>query len=50
MTLDDYFEQVCREGLQKRLETNVAHLRSRGLLRKTIDEYGGSAESGDRLY
>jgi DNA polymerase-3 subunit alpha len=39
MTLDDYFEQVCRAGLQKRLETNVAHLRSRGLLRKTIDEY-----------
>ena len=39
MTLDDYFEQVCREGLQKRLETNVAHLRSRGLLRKTVDEY-----------
>src|SRR5271168_1659530 len=34
MTLDDYFEQVCRAGLQKRLETNVAHLRSRGLLRK----------------
>jgi DNA polymerase-3 subunit alpha len=39
MTLDDYFEQVCREGLQKRLETNVAHLRSRGLLKKTVDEY-----------
>ena len=39
MTLDDYFEQVCREGLKKRLETNVAHLRSRGLLRKTIDDY-----------
>lgn len=39
MSLDDYFEQVCREGLKKRLETNVAHLRSRGLLRKTIDEY-----------
>ena len=39
MTLDDYFEQVCREGLKKRLETNVAHLRSRGLLRKTVDDY-----------
>jgi DNA polymerase-3 subunit alpha len=39
MTLDDYFEQVCREGLKKRLETNVAHLRSRGLLRKTLDDY-----------
>jgi DNA polymerase-3 subunit alpha len=38
-TLFSYFERVCREGLQKRLETAVAHLRSRGLLRKTIDEY-----------
>ena len=39
MTLDSYFEQVCREGLQKRLETNVAHLRSRGLLRKSVADY-----------
>ena len=39
MTLDDYFEQVCREGLKKRLEMNVAHLRSRGLLRKSLDDY-----------
>jgi len=38
-TLYTYFEQVCREGLKKRLETAVAHLRSRGLQRKTIDEY-----------
>ena len=38
-TLDSYFEQVCREGLQKRLDTSVAHLRARGLLRKTIPEY-----------
>jgi DNA polymerase-3 subunit alpha len=39
MDLDGYFEQVCREGLAKRLATNVAHLRSRGLLRKTETEY-----------
>ena len=39
MNLDGYFEQVCREGLQKRLATNVAHLRSRGLLRKSIEDY-----------
>ena len=39
MDLDGYFEQVCRQGLQKRLETNVAHLRSRGLQRKTIEDY-----------
>ena len=38
-TLFSYFERVCREGLQKRLGTAVAHLRSRGLLRKTLDEY-----------
>ncbi len=39
MNLDGYFEQVCRTGLQKRLATNVTHLRSRGLLRKSEDEY-----------
>src|SRR5271154_4870597 len=38
-TLDSYFEQVCRKGLEMRLETSVAHLRQRGLLRKTIPEY-----------
>ncbi len=38
-TLDSYFEEVCREGLRKRLDTAVAHLRERGLLRKTIAEY-----------
>jgi DNA polymerase-3 subunit alpha len=39
MDLDGYFEQVCREGLAKRLATNVAHLRARGLLKKTEAEY-----------
>jgi DNA polymerase III subunit alpha len=38
-TLFTYFEKVCRDGLQKRLDTAVAHLRSRGLLRKTIPDY-----------
>jgi DNA polymerase III subunit alpha len=38
-TLDSYFEAVCREGLKKRLDTAVAHLRDRGLLRKTIADY-----------
>jgi DNA polymerase-3 subunit alpha len=38
-TLYSYFEKVCRAGLQKRLETSVSHLRSRGLLRKTIADY-----------
>ena len=38
-TLDSYFEKVCREGLKKRLDTAVAHLRERGLLRKTVEDY-----------
>ena len=38
-TLDSYFEQVCRLGLKKRLETNVAFLQSRGLLRKSVEDY-----------
>jgi DNA polymerase III subunit alpha len=38
-TLDSYFEQICREGLTMRLETAVAHLRDRGLLKKTIPDY-----------
>jgi DNA polymerase-3 subunit alpha len=38
-TLDSYFEQVCREGLEMRLNTAVAHLRGRGLLKKTIPDY-----------
>jgi DNA polymerase III subunit alpha len=38
-TLDTYFERVCREGLEMRLNTAVAHLRQRGILRKTIPEY-----------
>ena len=38
-TLESYFEQVCREGLQKRLATAYAQLVARGLQKKTIDEY-----------
>ena len=38
-TLDTYFERVCREGLEMRLNTAVAHLRQRGILKKTIPEY-----------
>jgi len=38
-TLDSYFEQVCREGLKKRLATAIEHLRANGLLKKTIPEY-----------
>jgi DNA polymerase-3 subunit alpha len=38
-TLDSYFEQICREGLKMRLDTAVAHLRDRGILKKTIPDY-----------
>ena len=38
-TLDSYFEQVCRKGLEKRLATSIEHLRATGLLKKTIPDY-----------
>ena len=38
-TLESYFEKVCREGMKKRLDTAVAHLRARGLLRKSVEDY-----------
>ena len=38
-TLETYFERVCREGLEMRLNTAVAHLRERGILKKTLPEY-----------
>ncbi len=34
-TIDSYFEQVCREGLKKRLETAVRQLELRGVRRAT---------------
>src|SRR6201986_5097895 len=38
-TLDSYFEVVCREGWKHRRETTVAHLESRGILKKSIADY-----------
>jgi DNA polymerase III subunit alpha len=38
-TIDSYFEQVCREGLKKRLETAVRQLELRGVLRTPLHEY-----------
>jgi DNA polymerase-3 subunit alpha len=38
-TIDSYFEQVCREGFRKRLETAVRRLEARGALRTPLDEY-----------
>ena len=38
-TIDSYFEQVCRAGLRKRLDTAVRQLELRGVLRSTVEEY-----------
>ena len=43
-TLFSYFEKVCREGLRKRFDTSIAHLRASGLLRKTIADYEARLE------
>jgi DNA polymerase-3 subunit alpha len=43
-TIDSYFEQVCREGYKKRLDTAVRHLESRGLLRTPVHEYEARLE------
>ena len=39
LTLDDYFEQVCREGWRKRRDSAIRHLESTGKLRKSIADY-----------
>jgi DNA polymerase-3 subunit alpha len=38
-TIDSYFEDICRKGFQKRLDTAIHHLESRGLLRYPRHEY-----------
>jgi DNA polymerase III subunit alpha len=38
-TIDSYFEEVCREGLKKRLDTAVRQLELRGVRRATPHEY-----------
>jgi len=38
-TIDSYFEQVCRQGLRKRLDTSVRQLELRGVRRSTPEEY-----------
>jgi DNA polymerase-3 subunit alpha len=38
-TIDSYFEEVCRAGLKKRLDTAVRQLELRGIRRSTPDEY-----------
>ncbi len=43
-TTASYFEQVCREGYKKRLETSIRLLESRGMLRTPIHEYDARLE------
>src|SRR6202034_3017770 len=38
-SIDSYFEEVCRAGFEKRLQTAIQHLKDRGLLRKTEADY-----------
>jgi DNA polymerase III subunit alpha len=38
-TIDSYFEEVCRQGFKKRLDTAIHHLESRGQLKKSMAEY-----------
>jgi DNA polymerase III subunit alpha len=38
-TIDSYFEQVCREGFKKRLDTAIRMLEMRGARRAAIHEY-----------
>ncbi len=43
-TINSYFEQVCREGYKKRLETAVRTLEARGARRATVPEYDARLE------
>jgi DNA polymerase-3 subunit alpha len=43
-TIDSYFDQVCREGFRKRLDTSIRHLQDRGLLRNPLPDYEGRLE------
>jgi DNA polymerase-3 subunit alpha len=38
-TIDSYFEEVCREGFRKRLDTAIHTLDARGSLRHQVHEY-----------
>ncbi|HEY3628192.1 MAG TPA: DNA polymerase III subunit alpha, partial [Terracidiphilus sp.] len=38
-TIDSYFEEVCRKGFKKRLDTAIRYLQDRGQLRNSIDKY-----------
>ena len=43
-TIDSYFEEVCRAGYKKRMETAVKHLQDRGQLRRPLTDYQARLE------
>jgi DNA polymerase III subunit alpha len=43
-SIDSYFEEICRAGFKKRLETSIRHLQDRGLMRQPISEYEARLE------
>ena len=43
-TIASYFEEICRAGFKKRMETSIRHLQNRGQLRATIAEYEARLE------
>ncbi len=43
-TTESYFEEVCRAGYRRRLETSIRLLESRGVLRTPIHEYDARLE------
>jgi DNA polymerase III subunit alpha len=43
-SIDSYFDQVCREGFRKRLDTSIRHLQDRGQLRFPISDYEARLE------
>ena len=49
-TLESYFEQVCREGLEKRLATAVEHLRVDRAAEEDDPRLSRAAGSRDRLH
>jgi DNA polymerase III subunit alpha len=38
-TIDSYFEEVCRLGFRKRLDTAIRHLQEKGKLQRSIGDY-----------
>jgi len=48
-TIDSYFEEVCRAGFKKRMETAVRQLEARGVLRTAVHAYQARLEHEIRI-